>query len=232
MLWENHLIDSFAWSGDISNREAKEKIARKIAKRVKDGDVIGVWSGSTAYLALFAIAERAQNEHLRIRAIPTSRELSLTCTQLGIPLTSLFSARPDWYFDGADEVDGDNNLTKWRGGAMYQEKLILSTSPENYILVDSSKFVSKLWEKFPIPVEIFPDALHLLESQLRSLWAYEISLRMATGKDGPIITESGGFILDVRLRDVYRGLEKDIKSLTGVIESGLFQGYCVEIVGI
>ncbi len=230
MSWNSALISSLGWSSEISNRVAKEKVARLIAERVADGDIIWAGSGSTAYLALIAIAEKIQESHLSIRIIPTSREIALTCTRLGIPTTSLFSEKPDWYFDGADEVDTMNTLIKGRWGALYQEKLLMRSSPHNYILVDASKYVTELWKKFPIPVEVFPDALHLVERELRLLGAHEIILRLATEKDWPIITESGGFILDTRYDQITPTLERDIKSITGVIESGLFQGYDVEVI--
>ena len=41
---------------NISNQEQKEKIAKEIALKVKDGDVIGFGSGSTSYLAIKEIA--------------------------------------------------------------------------------------------------------------------------------------------------------------------------------
>ena len=41
---------------NISNQEQKEKIAKEIAQKVKDGDVIGFGSGSTSYLAIKEIA--------------------------------------------------------------------------------------------------------------------------------------------------------------------------------
>lgn len=67
----------------------------------------------------------------------------------------------------------------------------MSSSPKNYILIDQSKYVKTLGEKFPIPVEIFPESIHIVEERLRNLGAHEIILRMAKGKDGPIITERG-----------------------------------------
>ena len=53
---------------------------------------------------------------------------------------------------------------------------------------------------------------------------------MAKGKDGPILTENGNFILDVRFDTIGSGLEQQLKSITGVIESGLFIGYDVDII--
>ena len=52
---------------------------------------------------------------------------------------------------------------------------------------------------------------------------------MAKGKDGPILTENGNFILDAWFDTIDLSLEKEIKGITGVIESGLFIGYNVEV---
>ena len=40
--------------------------------------------------------------------------------------------------------------------------------------------------------------------------AVEIKLRLATGKDGPIITENGNLIFDVRFPEIHNELERDI----------------------
>ena len=60
MDWNRELLQKPEWKEEISNRESKENIARKIAEKVKDGDVIGFGSGSTSYLASIAIAKRVQ----------------------------------------------------------------------------------------------------------------------------------------------------------------------------
>jgi len=225
----SNLIHNLQWSGAIINQSGKQKVAKQIADKVKDGDVLGVGSGSTVYLALLAIAERIKVEKLKVLAIPTSLEISMFCSKLGIPLTTLFENKPDWLFDGADEVDPNKSLIKGRGGAMFKEKLLISSSPLNYIIVDDSKMVDKIGTNFPIPIEVFPQALLHAEQELKALGANEIKLRPATGKDGPIITENNNLVLDCRFNEVYDSLEKDIKSITGVIESGLFIGYNLEI---
>ena len=144
MEWKSNLITGLQWSDRIINREGKERIARELAAQVKDGEVIGAGSGSTVYLTLFAIAERIRTEKLQVRVIPASMEISMTCVQLGIPQTTLWERRPDWTFDGADEVDPSHNLIKGRGGAMFKEKLLIKSSERAFILVDNSKFVSRL----------------------------------------------------------------------------------------
>ena len=230
MDWEKTIIDSLEWGKEISNREEKQKVADKIASMVKDGDIIGVGSGSTAYLALLKIADRIRTEQLHIHAIPTSQEIKMACAKLGIPLTSLLEHKPNWTFDGADEIDPNHNMIKGRGGAMFKEKLLISSSPQTFIIADPSKMVSKLGSRFPVPVEIFPDALIHADQALRSLSPVDIKLRMAQGKDGPIITENGNLILDVWFDNIPDNLENAIKSITGVIENGLFMHYEVKII--
>lgn len=229
MNWQSDIIKNLAWSDTIINKEAKQKVAYKIAEKVKDGDVLGVGSGSTVYMALFAIAKKIKAEQLNIKAIPTSIEISMACSNLGIPLTNLFENKPDWLFDGADEINPDHSLIKGRGGAMFKEKLLISSSPVNYIIVDETKLVTKLGTNFPIPIEVFPAALLHVEERLKKLGADSITLRAAKGKDGPIISENGNLIVDARFYEIDDDLEVKIKAITGVIESGLFIKYNVEV---
>ena len=229
MNWQSDILTNLEWSSAIINLEGKQKVADEIASRVKDGDILGVGSGSTVYVALLAIAKRIKEEGLKVKAIPTSIEISLFCAKLGIPLTTLYEHKPDWLFDGADEVDPDKSLIKGRGGAMFKEKLLISSSPKSYIIVDDSKLVKKLGTNFPVPIEVFPTALLHVEEELKKIGVSELLLRPAKGKDGPIITENGNLILDARFHNIGKDMEQAIKSITGVIESGLFINYNVEI---
>ena len=229
MNWNENILTKIDFE-NIENREEKQKVANKIVEKVKDGDVIGFGSGSTSYLAIYAIAEKMKKEKIVVTGIPTSHEVELLCNYLEIPTTTLLNERPDWSFDGADEVNGDKWLIKGRGGAMFKEKLNIANSKVTYILVDNSKLVDKLGEKFAIPVECYPYALNHVKEELIMLGANKINIRKAVAKDGPVISENGNFILDVKFNEISECLEKDIKSITGVIESGLFIGYNVEVV--
>lgn len=232
MEWKDSIISNLQWSDKIINLEGKQRVAQEIAAKMKDGDIIGVGSGSTVYVAVCAMAERMKREKLNIQVIPASLELSMSCIQLGIPQTTLWDKKPDWTFDGADEVDPAKSLIKGRGGAMFKEKLLISNSRETYIIVDKSKFVDRLGSKFPVPVEVFPNGLLYVEESLKSLGAREVTLRMAKGKDGPILTENGNMVLDAWFDAIHSGMEKEIKQITGVIESGLFIGYDIQVLSI
>ncbi len=230
MTWNNSLANILNWSGEISNQSDKMQVAEQVGDFVKDGDVIGVGSGSTAFLALQAIAERVKKERMNVHAIPTSKEAALNCTVLGIPVTTLTAARPDWGFDGADEVDGMKRLIKGRGGALFAEKLVMASAQKTFILVDESKFVSELGAAFAVPIEVDPRAIHLVETKLYDALSPEsVNLRMAVSKDGPVITEAGNVLLDVKFEEITSTMEQEISALPGVIESGLFLDYPVEI---
>ncbi len=230
MNWNENVIQKLEWNGEISNLEEKQKIAEKIARLAKDGDIIGVGSGSTSFLAVQAIARKMKAENIKIKAIPTSKELAMVCNYLNIPVTTLMEVKPDWCFDGADEVTPEKWLVKGRGAAMFREKLNIANSSKAYILVDSSKFVKKPCEKFPIPIEVFPDSLYSVKEKLLELGATQEELRLAKKKDGPVITENGNLIIDAKFENVDETFETKLKSIVGVIETGLFIGYNVEIV--
>ena len=187
MEWNKNILSKIDFE-DIKNEEEKKDVANKIANKIKDGDVIGFGSGSTAYLTIKAIAEKMQKENIKITAIPTSYEVELLCNFLNIPTTTLQNAKPDWSFDGADEVNQDNWMIKGRGGAMFREKLNIANSTITYILVDKTKLVKKLGENFAIPVECYPGSLNYVKEELLILGAKSVEIRKAEKKDGPIIT--------------------------------------------
>src|ERR1700689_2250564 len=226
MQWNAAESDHPEWATTIENYEAKSRVATEAAQRLRDGDVVGVGSGSTSMLALHALVNQARRETWQFSAIPTSLEMAIACAELSVPTTSLLQLRPDWSFDGADEVDGDLNMIKGRGGAMLREKLLLASSPERYILIDESKRVTKLGEKAPVPVEVIPEALQLVQSRLLEEFdVREIELRMAIAKDGPVVTEHGNVILEVTFADVTSDVDVRLNCMPGVAASGLFFGY-------
>lgn len=229
MNWNKEILNKIDFD-NIKNKEEKEKVAKKVAEKIENGDVIGFGSGSTSYLTIIAIAEKMKKDNIQITAIPTSYEIEILCHYLNIPTTNLLNKKPDWSFDGADEVDENKWMIKGRGGAMFKEKLNIANSNVTYILIDNSKFVNKLGTNFKVPVECDFNAVNYVKEQLMLLGAENIEIRRAVSKDGPVITESNNAILDAKFNQISERLEKDIKSITGVIESGLFIGYNVEII--
>jgi ribose 5-phosphate isomerase A len=209
----------------------KELVAKELAKRVKDGDVIGVGTGSTVDLALSEIGLRVKQEKLNLHVVPTSLQSSWKCQQLGLNVMYPgYRGNLSWGFDGADEVDDRFWLIKGKGGALLQEKILAARCDYFVVIVDESKMVKKLGANCAIPVEVIPEAIHVVEQRLRDLNPVSIELRNCTGgKHGPIITEAGNIILDVKFDGIEKELEGRLKSILGVVETGLFIGYTSEL---
>jgi ribose 5-phosphate isomerase A len=225
-----HASPLLRWPREVKNFEAKLQVADTVAGKVTDGDVVGMGSGSAAYLTLWAIGRRVQTEGLHIRVIPSSYETEIAATSLNLPLARLGHAVPTLSVDGADEVDPAGRVLKGRGGAMFREKLLWSTSTRMFLAIDPSKHVERLGTRFPLPVEVHPNAVEHVAARLQEEGSQDVSIRTGTGKDGPVITESGFLVLDAEFPEIPFGLHDRIKAVPGVLETGLFEGFSYEIV--
>jgi len=217
------------WPTSVTNLDAKIEVAERIAERVRDGALIGIGSGSATYMALWAIGRRVRSESLSIRMVTASYETEAAAITLGIPTLPLGSVQPEWGVDGADEVDPDGRVLKGRGGAMFREKILWATCRHVYLAIDPSKHVERLGQGFPVPIEVDRLAVDLVGRALVSAGARSWELRIAGGKDGPVITESGNLVIDAWFEEIPQGLSGQLKALSGVIETGLFEGYKFEI---
>lgn len=164
MNWSNRSATEHRWSNEISNWEIKDGLAAKVAALVNDGDIIGVGSGSTCFVAIQKIGDRVRREGLRCVAVTTSIEASLACTVAGIEKTSLLAVRPNWSFDGADEVSPEGYFLKGRGGAMFREKILMVSSLKRYLLVDRSKLVDRLGQTSLCPSRSTPKPSTMLRA--------------------------------------------------------------------
>lgn len=232
MEWNTAGVGHASLWSNIANYEAKTRIAQEMADRMRDGDVVGVGSGSTSYLTLLALADRAQQQGWKFTAITTSIEMEIECHELHVSTTSLLQSRPEWSFDGADEIDDACNMIKGRGGAMVREKLIMASSLDRYVVVDKSKQVERLGRKVAVPLEIIPESFNLVRSQLEGTFQIlSLELRMSDAKDGPVVTEKGNIILDVKFAEVNADLDSKVNSVPGVVGSGLFFGFSPTVIG-
>ncbi|HET9094657.1 MAG TPA: ribose 5-phosphate isomerase A [Solirubrobacteraceae bacterium] len=218
------------WPERVSNLEEKRAAGERIAARVVDGSLVGIGSGSATYMALWAIGRRVQRESLGIRIVTSSYETEVAAQTLGIPTLPLGSVRPEWGVDGADEVDPDGRVLKGRGGAMFMEKILWSTCARMYLAIDATKHVERLGQGFPIPIEVDRHGVELTGRELEARGCASWTLRLAGGKDGPVVTESGNLIIDAWFDRIPAGLHAQLKALPGVIETGLFEGYAFEII--
>lgn len=217
------------WCRPISNREAKEKIARGVARRASSGDIIGAGSGSTSFLTVLALGERVAKERLDLIIIPSSLEIELACNAVGLNVCKVVPSYISWCFDGADEVDPLGRLIKGRGGALYQERLVFTAARNRVVVADNSKTVDRLGRNFPVPVEVEPAWVQSVYVHLNQLdHVSNVRLRMGVAKDGPVITESGRLLLDVTMSQIDEADEELLLSISGLCCTGIFSGFDFE----
>ena len=211
-------------------RRMKEAAGRAaVDALVKSGMKLGLGTGSTAVYAIRRVGELLVQGELRdISAFATSFQAEMECEKLGIPLYSLNSKQLagvlDLTIDGADEVDGQNYLVKGGGGALLVEKIAAYASNAYAITVDEAKMVEHLGLAFPVPVEVVSEARVTAGMALEKLGAI-VNIREGLRKAGPVITEHGNIILDIRFNSSAldpAALESAINQIPGVVENGFF----------
>jgi ribose 5-phosphate isomerase A len=201
--------------------ELKRQAAVAALEGIKDGMIVGLGSGSTASHFIRELGGRVR-AGLRILGIPSSEDSRRLAEEVGVPLTTLLDHPGiDVTVDGADEVSERLDLTKGLGGALVREKIVAHASQRIVIVVDETKLVDKLGRKAPIPVEVIPLASPLVMAQLKR-WGGDAKPREKDGK--VFISDNGNLILDWRygVVDQPEVLEKQLKGLTGVVDSGIF----------
>jgi ribose 5-phosphate isomerase A len=207
----------------MANDSEKEQAARASLKYVRDGQIVGLGSGSTATLAIRFLGELVR-EGLNIRGIPSSVQSRDLALELGIPLTTFDEYQQiDVTIDGADEFDPSLNLIKGGGGAMLREKIVAWASKQLVIVADSSKQVPKLG-RFPLPVEVIGFAEPLIARRISDLGATVTRREDSFGK--AYVTDEGHHILDCHFGQISdpQRLARTLSEMPGVVEHGLFVG--------
>ena len=206
--------------------QMKQAVAAAATEQIRSGMVVGLGSGSTAALMIQALGAKLQSGELSdIVGVPTSFQGEVLAAELGIPLQSLNAVdRIDLAIDGADEVDPAFQLIKGGGACHVQEKLVAVRAKRFVVVVDSTKLVDTLNLGFLLPVEVLPGAWRQVQGQLKAMGG-EAQLRMAVKKAGPVVTDQGNLVLDVKFAGGIgdpAALEAAINNIPGVLENGLF----------
>jgi ribose 5-phosphate isomerase A len=196
-------------------------IGERGAAEIDDGMIVGLGSGSTAEAMIHALGSRVA-AGLNVTGVTTSERTSELARSLGIPLVSIDSIDSlDLCIDGADEIDPNLDVVKGRGGAILWEKLTARRARRYIIIASSEKLVSQLGTRLPLPVEIIPHGWKHTSESLQPL-GLRPTIRSANGT--PYITDGGHYLVDCETDgiDNARSLAREIKSLTGVVDHGLF----------
>jgi len=216
-----------------SNRLKEQLGLTVVDNMVKSGMKLGLGTGSTAIYAVRRVGELMQQGKLcDINVFATSFQTEIECEKLNIPYYTLnsreLSSGLDLTIDGADEVDTKNYLIKGGGGAMLIEKLAAYASSSYAIIIEASKLTESLGCGFPVPVEVIP-AARVQVTRVLEKKGINVILRGAIRKAGPVITEHGNVILDIRFQAEFHGapldpfiMESELNQIPGVVENGFF----------
>ena len=207
---------------DSGTEAAKRHAAQSAVGAVDDGMTVGLGTGSTAGFAIREIGRRVDGG-LAIRGVPTSFQARELAREVGVPLVALEDVdRLDIAIDGADQVAG-LDLVKGGGAAHAREKIIDTAADRFHVVVDETKLADRLDR--PVPVSVLSVARSAVAASIESLGG-EPTLREATGKDGPVVTDDGNLVLDCAFGAIDRpdALSTDLDAIPGVVAHGLFVG--------
>ena len=201
-----------------SQTQMKQVVADAAIREVKSDMIVGLGSGSTAALMIKSLADAIRSGKLQnIRCVATSFQSEVLALELDIQLIDLA-------IDGADEVDPKFQLIKGGGACHVREKLVASKANQLLIVVDETKLVQHLNKSFPLPVEVLPNAWKQVQEVISEMNGFS-TLRMATKKAGPVVTDQGNLILDILFNNGIenpKDIEMKINNIPGVLENGLF----------
>ena len=208
--------------------DLKRAAAEKALELVRDGMLLGLGSGSTMRYFTEGVG-RLVAQGMNVRGVPTSRATAELAAAGGIAVVEELVGQIDLAVDGADEVDGNLDLIKGRGGALFREKLVAAAAKRFVVLVDESKLVERIGAGV-LPVEVLPFLWRTTAERLAELCS---GLKVRGGEAEPYLTDNGNLILDLSFEDGIPdapALGKSLKAVTGVVEHGLFIGMTGECI--
>ena len=193
--------------------ELKRSVAQSAIRFVKDGEIIGVGTGSTAD---YFIDELGSLKSRIAGAVPSSERSAIRLAHHGIRLFDLNDVESlSVYVDGADQIDAQFSMIKGGGGALTREKIVAAVAQVFVCIADETKRVETLGG-FPLPVEVIPIACAYVMRELARYGAPKVRSGFTTDNGNAIID-----VHDLEIRDA-RALEQRIDGIAGVVTNGLF----------
>jgi ribose 5-phosphate isomerase A len=202
---------------------SKVALAKEAVKFVKSGMVVGLGSGSTAREFIRALAEAGPSD---VILVATSADSEFLAAELGLGrlLMPMWAVdRIDLAVDGADEVTRGKVMLKGKGGAMLREKIVDYAAERFVVLIEEHKLVDKIPTRNPVPIEVVPWAWRHVAREVERRFGGVVKLRQDGGKLGPVVSDSGHYIVDWTPPSALDpSAEDELKLIPGVVETGIF----------
>ena len=208
----------------------KRVIGEYCAKITPSRGLVGLGSGSTSKAFIHALVQRCRKEPLDLQCIPTSLEIELLAKTEGLRVVDR-----DWEedllvtFDGADAVDEEGTAIKGAGGALVREKIVAFSSRRRVLMVDERKW-KRPWHECPLPVAVIPFGI---SATIRQIGLLGLKGTVRKHGDQPFVTNDGLCIIDLVIPQHHlplSELDQRLKSIPGVVETGIFFHVATEIV--
>lgn len=197
---------------------------RDFLNEIKKYDVLGFGSGITAAKVLRILKKEVNKQ---FKGIPSSTQIERVALSLGFEILPFsYLNLVEAVIDGADQIVSSKYIIKGGGGALFRERLLWESAKKIFVFVPKKRLVDKI--SAPLPVEVHPYALRLVEKRIAELGGRP---KLRTDRKGyPKVTENGFFILDVKFSELER--IDEIRRIPGVLEVGLFIYDKVKIIAL
>lgn len=198
--------------------ELKTLVGQAALPYVVRGEIVGVGTGSTVNKFIDALASIKDQIKGAVSSSVASTE---RLRALGIPVFDANEVESlAVYIDGADEIDGHGHMVKGGGAALTREKIVAALASRFVCIADESKLVTTLGT-FPLPVEVIPMAAAHVARRFAAMGG-SATVRQRNG--GPLVTDNGQHILDIRGLTIANPLafESEVNQWPGVVTVGVF----------
>ena len=211
----------------------KKQAAAKAVTLIKDQSIVGLGAGSTIAFVVEFLKPEIENG-LNIQLLTSSEETRRLLKQNKIDVSETNSfAGIDIYLDSCDQFDKDLNALKSGGGIHTQEKLLACMAGEFVLVCDEAKYTEKLETRFPLVIEMIPESVNFVHSQIQNFFpGIRTLLRKKENRAEPVITVNGNYLLDCWFSEwpELSGINPLIKTIAGVVETSLFYNIAVKAI--
>ena len=198
-----------------------DKLSLAALEEINDVSFLGLGSGSTVSNFVKSLGTYVHSKGIKISVIPSSVQIQLIAESVGLHIVDYsYLPKLDVVIDGADQIDSDLNLLKGGGGALFRERLLITSASSIIILANENKFSKNL--DLPVSIEISSFARSIVKPKLELLGGVP-KLRV-NEKGYPYVTDNGNLMFDTSFGDILDPLQlfSNIKFIPGVIDVGIF----------